>query len=34
MLAVVIYLAALGYLLDRFYVAGLRRLMAWHAFAH
>lgn len=34
MLAVVIYLAALGYLLDRFYLAGLRRLMAWHAFAH
>jgi len=34
MLAVVIYLAVLGYLLDRFYLAGLRRLMAWHAFAH
>ncbi len=34
MLAVVIYLAVLGYLLDRLYVAGLRRLMAWHAFAH
>ncbi|MBI3374387.1 MAG: ABC transporter permease [Betaproteobacteria bacterium] len=34
MLAVVIYLAALGYLLDRLYLAGLRRLMAWHAFAH
>jgi NitT/TauT family transport system permease protein len=33
MLAVVIYLAVLGYLLDRFYLAGLRRLMAWHAFA-
>jgi ABC-type nitrate/sulfonate/bicarbonate transport system permease component len=34
MLAVVIYLAALGYLLDRLYVAVLRRFMAWHAFAH
>jgi ABC-type nitrate/sulfonate/bicarbonate transport system permease component len=34
MLAVVIYLAALGYLLDRCYLAGLRRLMSWHAFAH
>lgn len=34
MLAVVIYLAVLGYLLDRFYLAGLRRLMSWHAFAH
>lgn len=34
MLAVVIYLAILGYALDRLYVAGLRRLMAWHAFAH
>ena len=34
MLAVVIYLAALGFLLDRFYFAGLRRLMSWHAFAH
>ena len=34
MLAVVIYLAALGYLLDRGYLAGLRRLMSWHAFAH
>jgi len=34
MLAVVIFLAALGYLLDRLYLAGLRRLMAWHAFAH
>jgi ABC-type nitrate/sulfonate/bicarbonate transport system permease component len=34
MLAVVIYLAALGYLLDRLYVAGLRRVMSWHAFAH
>src|SRR5262245_5222266 len=34
MLAVVIYLAALGFVLDRFYLAGLRRLMAWHAFAH
>lgn len=28
MLAVVIWLAALGYLLDRFYLAGLRRLMS------
>jgi ABC-type nitrate/sulfonate/bicarbonate transport system permease component len=34
MLAVVLYLAAIGFLLDRIYVAGLRRLMAWHAFAH
>jgi ABC-type nitrate/sulfonate/bicarbonate transport system permease component len=34
MLAVVIWLAAIGYLLDRGYLAGLRRLMAWHAFAH
>ena len=34
MLAVVIYLAAIGYLLDRLYLAGLRRFMAWHAFAH
>jgi ABC-type nitrate/sulfonate/bicarbonate transport system permease component len=34
MLAVVIYLALLGYLLDRLYVALLRRFMAWHAFAH
>ncbi|MFM9886372.1 MAG: ABC transporter permease [Burkholderiales bacterium] len=34
MLAVVLYLATLGYLLDRLYVAGLRRLMRWHAFAH
>jgi ABC-type nitrate/sulfonate/bicarbonate transport system permease component len=34
MLAVVIYLATLGYLLDRAYLAGLRRLMSWHAFAH
>lgn len=34
MLAVVLYLAVLGYLLDRLYVAGLRKVMAWHAFAH
>ena len=34
MLAVVIWLALIGYLLDRFYLAGLRRLMSWHAFAH
>jgi NitT/TauT family transport system permease protein len=34
MLAVVIYLGAIGYLLDQLYLAGLRRLMAWHAFAH
>jgi ABC-type nitrate/sulfonate/bicarbonate transport system permease component len=34
MLAVVIYLAVLGFLLDRCYLAGLRRLMSWHAFAH
>ena len=34
MLAVVIWLAVLGYLLDRLYVAGLKRFMSWHAFAH
>ncbi len=34
MLAVVLYLAVLGYVLDRLYVAGLRKVMAWHAFAH
>jgi ABC-type nitrate/sulfonate/bicarbonate transport system permease component len=34
MLAVVIWLAAIGYLLDRLYLAALRRFMAWHAFAH
>jgi NitT/TauT family transport system permease protein len=34
MLAVVIYLAAIGYLLDRVYLSCLRRFMAWHAFAH
>lgn len=34
MLAVVIWLALIGYLLDRFYLAGLRRVMSWHAFAH
>jgi NitT/TauT family transport system permease protein len=34
MLAVVLYLAVLGYALDRLYVAGLRKAMAWHAFAH
>jgi ABC-type nitrate/sulfonate/bicarbonate transport system permease component len=34
MLAVVIYLAAIGYLLDWLYLAALRRLMDWHAFAH
>lgn len=34
MLAVVIYLAALGYLIDRVYVTGLRRLMKWHEFSH
>ncbi len=34
MLAVVIYLAAIGYGLDRVYLAGLRRYMAWHTFAH
>lgn len=34
MLAVVVYLAAIGYLLDRLYLAGLRRFMAWHAFAY
>jgi len=34
MLAVVIYLAAIGYLLDRAYLAFLRRFMRWHTFAH
>lgn len=34
MLAVVIYLAVIGYLLDWLYLAALRRLMDWHAFAH
>jgi NitT/TauT family transport system permease protein len=34
MLAVVVYLAAIGYLLDRGYVFCLRRFMAWHEFAH
>ena len=34
MLAVVIWLAAIGYGLDRLYLAGLRRFMSWHAFAH
>ena len=34
MLAVVLYLAVLGYLLDRLYVVGLRKWMVWHAFAH
>ena len=34
MLAVILYLTALGYLLDRAYVVGLRHLMAWHEFAH
>jgi NitT/TauT family transport system permease protein len=34
MLAVVLYLAVLGYVLDRLYVATLRKAMAWHAFAH
>jgi NitT/TauT family transport system permease protein len=34
MLAVVVYLTAIGFLIDRTYVAGLRRLLAWHAFAH
>jgi len=34
MLAVILYLTMLGFLLDRAYVAGLRRLMSWHAFAH
>ena len=34
MLAVVVYLALIGWLLDRIYVAGLRRAMSWHAFAH
>jgi NitT/TauT family transport system permease protein len=34
MLAVILYLTAIGFVIDRVYVAGLRRLMAWHAFAH
>jgi NitT/TauT family transport system permease protein len=34
MLAVVLYLAVLGYALDRLYMAGLRKVMGWHAFAH
>jgi ABC-type nitrate/sulfonate/bicarbonate transport system permease component len=34
MLAVVVYLAAIGYLLDRVYLLCLRRFMSWHAFAH
>ena len=34
MLAVILYLTALGFLIDRAYLVGLRRLMAWHAFAH
>ena len=34
MLAVVIYLAVIGYALDRLYLLGLRRLISWHAFAH
>jgi ABC-type nitrate/sulfonate/bicarbonate transport system permease component len=34
MLAVVIYLATLGFLVDRCYLAGLQHLIAWHAFAH
>jgi len=34
MLAVVLYLAAIGYLLDRVYLMCLRRFMSWHAFAH
>ena len=34
MLAVVLYLALIGYALDRIYMACLRRLISWHAFAH
>jgi ABC-type nitrate/sulfonate/bicarbonate transport system permease component len=34
MLAVVLYLAVIGYLLDRLYVLGLSRLISWHAFSH
>ena len=34
MLAVVVYLATIGYALDRLYMAALRRFLAWHAFAH
>jgi ABC-type nitrate/sulfonate/bicarbonate transport system permease component len=34
MLAVVVYLAAIGYLLDRLYLLCLRHFMAWHEFAH
>ena len=32
MLAVVVFLALLGYLLDRLYVMALRRVLAWHEF--
>lgn len=34
MLAVVLYLTTIGFLIDRIYVFGLRRLLVWHAFAH
>ena len=34
MIAVVLYLAMIGYLLDRLYLYGLRRVMGWHEFAH
>lgn len=33
MLAVVIWLAAIGYALDQLYLAALKRTMRWHAFA-
>lgn len=34
MLAVILWLTALGWLIDRAYLAGLGRFMAWHDFAH
>jgi NitT/TauT family transport system permease protein len=34
MLAVVLYLAILGYLLDRVFLLLMRRLISWHQFAH
>ena len=33
MLAVILYLTAIGYFLDRAYIAALHRLMAWHEFS-
>ena len=34
MLAVVLYLALIGYAVDTLYVALLRRVLAWHEFTH